>query len=162
VQEAHTGEVDEHTDQGQDDTGDENRADHVAGVTTLRADGDDTADERGAGAQVARHLPVHDEQEDDRRAEHGDDVLRADADGQWPRQALVRGYRLPHGRGLAVPIELPTERHECLLDVHYRLEPVPVDGRRSHRGAPMSHQIRSGGSTSPLNRYAGKRAILHR
>jgi hypothetical protein len=116
VQEAHAGEVDEETHERQDDAGDEDRADDVARVTALRADGDDATDERGARAQVAGDLPVHDEQEDDRRdpahhdrevgvqphdqgedegrAEHGDDVLRADTDRERPREPLVGGYGL--------------------------------------------------------------------
>ena len=102
------GEVDQQADEGEDDAGDQDRADDV-GVESppCGADRDDAADERGAGAQVAGHLPLHDEQEEDRRdpahhdrevgvqahderedegrAEHGDDVLRTDADRARPR-----------------------------------------------------------------------------
>jgi hypothetical protein len=136
VQEADAGDVDEHTDQGQHDAGDQDRADDVGGVPAGGPDGDHAADERGAGAQVARHLPVDDEQEDDRRdpahhdrqvgvephddredegrAEHGHDVLGADADRPRPGQPLVRGHRLAQRWGLPVPVELPAERHERL------------------------------------------------
>ena len=115
VHHARAEEVDDQADERQDDAGDQDRADDVGRVAALRADRDDAADERGAGAQVARDLPVHDQQEDDRRdpahhdrevrvqahddredegrAEHGDDVLRADADGARPRQPLVRAPR---------------------------------------------------------------------
>src|SRR3712207_6938861 len=42
-------------------------------------DGDHAPDERGAGAQVAGHLPVDDEQEDDRRdAAHHDREVRVE------------------------------------------------------------------------------------
>src|SRR3954451_5439477 len=91
------------------------------------------ADERGAGAQVAGHLPVDDEQEDDRAdpahhqgevrvqahddrederpAEHGDDVLGAEPDRARPRQPFLGGHRLSDRWGPAVPVELPPERH---------------------------------------------------
>jgi hypothetical protein len=98
--------VDDHTDDGEHHARHEDRPDDVGGVTAGRSDGEHTADERGARAQVAGHLPLHDEQEDDRRdaahhdrevgvephddredecrAEHGDDVLGADADRPRP------------------------------------------------------------------------------
>ena len=99
--------------------------------------GHDRRDEREAGPEVARHLAPGDHQEqqradageeerggrrhsgDDRDqeggAEHGDNVLHSDADGQRPRQALIRLHDLARADGLAVAVELPfgTEHAHC-------------------------------------------------
>ena len=178
VHDADAGEVDEQADEGQDDAGDQDRADDVAGVTAVGADRDHATDEGGAGAQVAGHLALHDEQEEDRRdpahhdrevrvqahdqredegrAEHGDHVLRADADGARPGQPLVRGHRLAQRRGLAVPVELPAERHlSASLDV---LRPTRSGAGRRVSGAP-------GGATvsldTPGRKYLSAKSLLH-
>ena len=159
VQEPDPGDVDEHTHQGQDDAGHQDRADDVAVVTAGRADGDHASDEGRAGAQVARHLPAHHEQEDDRRdaahhdrevrvqahdqgedegrPEHGDDVLRADAHGERPGEPLVGGHRLAQRRGLAVPVELPAERHDRLLDPRLGRGRFPRTDVPGSQRAPM-------------------------
>ena len=102
-------------------------------VAALRADGGHAADERGAGAEIARHLALHDEQEEDRGdpahhdrelrvqahdegedeggAEHRDDVLGAEADGAPPAQSLVGRDDLARGQGPSVAVELPTDGH---------------------------------------------------
>ena len=115
---------------GEHQAGDQDRAGDVGRVTTLRTDGGHTGDEGRAGAEVARHLVVADQQEADRaqtrehdgevrveahhdreherRAEHGDDVLCSQAYGPTPRKSLVRRDRLAR-RGIH---DLPLEhRH---------------------------------------------------
>ena len=118
-------------DQGEHDAGDHDRAGHVRGVAALQADRGDTGDERGAGAEVARHPIVDDQQEHDRGdareedrevgveahhdredeggAEHGDHVLGAEPDGARPAQPLHRADSLAGRRRLAVVDDLPLE-----------------------------------------------------
>ena len=57
----------------------------------------------------------HHQREHERRAEHRDDVLRAEARGAPPGEALVRSHDLAGRRGLAVVDDLPAERHGGLL-----------------------------------------------
>ncbi len=94
-------EVHEHADRGEDQPGDQDRAGDVRRVAALRADRGHRRDERRRRAEVGRHPSLDDQQEDDRgdaghqhgevrvqphdrrederRAEHGDDVLGAEA-----------------------------------------------------------------------------------
>ena len=104
---------------------DHDRAGDVGGVTALRADRRDAGDERGAGAEVAGHPVVADQQEQDRAdsrehdgevgvephhqredeggAEHGDHVLGAEPDGLAPRESLPRARPTRRGLGRLRP-----------------------------------------------------------
>ena len=57
-------------------------------------------------------------------AEHGHHVLGADADGARPREPLVGRYRLSHRGCPAVPVQLPTERHDASSRAPTWLDPV--------------------------------------
>jgi hypothetical protein len=149
VDELGTGEVDEHTHGGEHEASDEDRTGDVRRVVALveRADRRDRRHERGAGAEVARHAVLDDQQEQDRAeagehdgevgvephhqgeheggAEHGDHVLGAEPDRLAPRQALHRQYRLPR----------------CGID-HVPLEHRHVQASRFRRGVyPRSHKL---------------------
>jgi hypothetical protein len=124
VDDPDTGEVDQHPDECEHDSGDQDRAGHVgraAGPALVGVDGGCAADERRRGPEVARHLAVDDQQEADRGdaahqdgqvrvephqcrehergPEHRHDVLGTEPDGLAPREALVRrdgltGFRI--------------------------------------------------------------------
>src|SRR3712207_4304441 len=137
----------------------------VAGLSAVGPDRGHAADEGGAGAQVARYPVLHNQQEDDRRdaahhdrevrvqthderedegrPEHGHHVLRADPCRARPGEAFVGGDGLSERGRLAVPVELPPERHECLLDVHCDWSRCLVDGRRPTGRAPQWHAFRA-------------------
>jgi hypothetical protein len=126
------GEVHEDADQRQHDAGDHDRAGDVGGVAALGPDGGDTGHERGAGAEVARHLvgddqqeqdraesrehdrevgvQSHDEREHERRSEHRHHVLGTDAEGLGPWESLVRRDRLPRTGIHLLPAE---HRHDA-------------------------------------------------
>ena len=132
VDDPRAGQLDEQAAQGQDHAGDQDGPGHLGRVAALGADGHHRADERRRGAQVARHLVLHDEQEADRgdaahhdrelgveahhdredegRAEHRDHVLGAEADRPRPRQPLVGPDHRPRGRRLAVVDHAPAEQ----------------------------------------------------
>ena len=112
-------EVDEQTADRQHRAGDEDRAGDVGRVPALRPDREHAADEGRRRTEVARHPAVDDQQEDDRRdaahhdgelrvephddgederrAEHRDHVLCAQADGARPGKPLVRADHSPGG-----------------------------------------------------------------
>lgn len=124
--------MDEHTDQGQQDAGDHD-AEGCDGEALVGAgDGRDRGDEAEGRAQVARQHVLVDQQEQrgrhgreeqgggwvetgqnrhqERGAEHGDDVLRADFRGARPGQPLVRFDDLAGLQRFAVAVELPREQ----------------------------------------------------
>ena len=130
VQHRRAEEVDRHADERST-----RPATRIAPVTSaesppLGADRGDATDERGRGAEVARHLALHDEQErdgrdaahhdgelrvephdereDEGRAEHRDDVLGAEADGLAPREPLVRRHDVV-GPERCRSLQLPTK-----------------------------------------------------
>ena len=123
--------MDEHTDQGQQDAGDHD-AEGCDGEALVGAgDGRDRA-MKPKDEQVARQHVLVDQQEQrgrhgreeqgggrvetgqnrhqERGAEHGDDVLRADFRGARPGQPLVRFDDLAGLQRFAVAVELPREQ----------------------------------------------------
>ena len=92
------------------DGGDEREgAPQVAG----QAPGRDRQEQEGAGAgeeQRRRRVEAREQRDQEGRAEHGDDVLDADADGARPGQALVGGDDLARGDGPAVAVEAPAAK----------------------------------------------------
>jgi hypothetical protein len=124
-------EVDDDPHDHQDYPGDEDGTGDVRGVPALGADGDDAADERRRRAEVARHLPLddeqeadgrdpahhdgelrvepHDDREDEGRSEHRDHVLRAQTDGPGPGEPFVRADDGAGGRRLSIVDDAPAE-----------------------------------------------------
>ena len=126
-----TRDVDHDADQGQHQAGHHDRAGHVGGVAALGADRGDRGDEGRAGAEVAGHPVVDDQQEQDRadareedrevgvqahhdredegRPEHRHHVLGTEPDGARPAQPLERSDRLAGRWCLAAVDDLPLE-----------------------------------------------------
>ena len=125
-------EVHEHTDQSQQQTGDENAEGCDGNALVRRGDGGDRGDEAEGRTQVARQHVLVDQQEqcgrhgreeqgggrvetgqnrhEERGSEHGDDMLCADFGGARPRQALVRLNDFARLQRLAVTVDLPREQ----------------------------------------------------
>ena len=134
-----------------------------ADVTALRADGDDAADERGGGAEVARHAAIddqqeadrrdaahhdrelgvetHDQREDERRAEHGHDVLCTEADRSRPGEPFVRADHIPRRGCLSAVDNAPTKRsHVPLLRQRREARQTRADGRQAPPVGPRMRE----------------------
>ena len=133
------GEVDGHAHQGEQQACDHDAEAGGRNALARGGDGGDRGDEPERRPQVARQHVLVDEQEQrgrhrgeeqrrrrvemrqdrhqERRAEHGDDVLGADADGTGPGQSLIGLHDLAGRERLAVAMQFPCEQvshHELL------------------------------------------------
>ena len=104
-------------------------------------DDEQEADRRDA-AHHDRELRVqaHEDGEHERRPEHGDDVLHAQADRAIPGEPLVRRDDLVRAERAPVTLELPTDRHVGLLPASRRLLAGPWVGEKM--GVRISAQRR--------------------
>src|SRR5699024_4555577 len=129
-------------------------------VSALTADSGHNRDERGTSSQIAGHpildnkqeqnrgdsgeqnrqvgIKTHNDGEHERRAEHGNDVLRTDSYGASPTHALMRSNCLPGRRCLTSMDFFATEhgRHELLLEICRA--PWPEPSAASHMYSPAS------------------------